>query len=661
MKNITFIFLFLCVCNIINSQNRAQDSIFYFRINETTKKNIKEGKFYDNINLFKVELGSAQYSKIFKSKIYNDIAANFGMAGKIDSALLYTNKALAIFDKIKTRNIDYYNSLVNKGNILYTKGYLAEALTINHTIADYFKKFNPERYTHILINIGDILIKIKSFEDALDYLNKAQIEAKKLNNYDALYRVSHNKAQLEYYKNRRQIVDLCIEHASKALLMAQKTSKANLIADAKSNLGTYLWKTGKINEGIALLSSADSFYTARNISKLTLNLSLAKAYYSIGNYDKSKQYYDKVNNATLPKLDKIENEFLFDAIKNKSNYFNLFNQYKSALDSINLDEVDKELIALDKKYRILEKDNQIRTLNENLLNNQLKAQKLEVDNLRQIAENEKIVAANMKYDLKLKENQIKQIESEQQISALENIQSTKQRTIITQRNYLIGGGIGLLGILVLSFYLYRQKEKQKKLNKEISMQKNQIQLLNSELNHRVKNNLSFMTSLLEMQGRRSDSLEIKEALKESENRLKALALVHSQLFKSESDTEVNLKKYLQEVTIYLKEIFATKDKPIEFETNYADFQINAEDAMRLGLIINELVTNSVKHAFNDVENPLIKISTNINTAGKLSLHYADNGPKTIADLENNLPTESLGLKLISLLKKQLGDQYILML
>lgn len=444
MKNILILVLLLSLSKSINSQNRTQDSLYYLRINEVIKKNIKEGKFYENIQIFKKELGDTKYSFIFKSKIYNDIASNFGMAGQIDSAMFYTNLALAISEKMRAKNPDYYNSLINKGNILYSKGNLAEALTVNLTIADYFKKNNPERYTNVLITIGDILIKIRSFEDALDYLNKAQIEAQKLQNYDALYRINHNKAQLQYYKKRRQVDDLCIEHASNALLMAEKTSKANLIADAKSNLGTYLWKTGKLQDAIALLRSSDSFYTSRNISKLTLNLSLAKAFYSIGNYDISKQYFEKVNSASLPKLDKIENDFFYDALKNRSNYYNLFIQYKSAIDSINVDEVEKELVALDKKFKLLEKDNEISRLNEHLLINQLKAQRLEVDNLKHSAENEKILATKLKMDLELKENQIKQFESEQKILNLEAVQSIKQRTIKAQRNYLLGGGIGLI-------------------------------------------------------------------------------------------------------------------------------------------------------------------------------------------------------------------------
>ncbi|MBK9255363.1 MAG: tetratricopeptide repeat protein [Saprospiraceae bacterium] len=257
-----------------------------------------------------------------------------------------------------------------------------------------------------------------------------------------------------------------------------------------------------------------------------------------------------------------------------------------------------------------------------------------------------------KYETLKKEAENEKLKSEKLIN---------DETIQNQRKFLITGSLGLIIISLLSLFLFRQKEKQKLLIQQLSKSKDQIQLLNRELNHRVKNNLAFMTSLLEMQGRRSDSQEVKTALRESESRLKALALVHSQLFKSDSDTEVNLKHYLQEVTAHLKEIFITKDKPIQFQTSFSDHQINAEDAMRLGLIVNELVTNSVKHAFSQVLNPLITIETYINPQGSLALKYEDNGPHSGPETDEKTENESLGLKLISLLRKQLGEKYVVMM
>ncbi|MBK8627972.1 MAG: hypothetical protein IPN86_21160 [Saprospiraceae bacterium] len=92
-----------------------------------------------------------------------------------------------------------------------------------------------------------------------------------------------------------------------------------------------------------------------------------------------------------------------------------------------------------------------------------------------------------------------------------------QSTIITQqRNTLIGGAIGLGLISLLTLLVYRQSQNRKLLNKTSIPQKDQIQLLHQELNHRVKNNLYFMTSQLEMQGRRTQNTEAREILQETE-------------------------------------------------------------------------------------------------------------------------------------------------
>ena len=238
-------------------------------------------------------------------------------------------------------------------------------------------------------------------------------------------------------------------------------------------------------------------------------------------------------------------------------------------------------------------------------------------------------------------------------------QEFKQTIIDSQQRLILGGSIGLILISFLSFFLYRQKEKQRQLNHKVTLQKDQIQTLNRELNHRVKNNLAFMTSLLEMQGRRTESQETKLALKESESRLKALALVHTQLFKNEQDTEINLKHYLSEIIANLQGIFEISDKTLNFKTELIDYSINAEDAMRMGLIVNELVTNSVKHAFHEIANPEIQIATRWNENGKLVLQYKDNGPGISKVMGQDINANSMGSKLIELLKKQLGSDYLM--
>ncbi|MBL0119539.1 MAG: hypothetical protein IPP89_11280 [Saprospiraceae bacterium] len=111
-------------------------------------------------------------------------------------------------------------------------------------------------------------------------------------------------------------------------------------------------------------------------------------------------------------------------------------------------------------------------------------------------------------------------------------------------------------------------------------QKSEIELLNNELNHRVKNNLAFLTSLLEMQGRRVTNVEAKDALKESESRLRALSLVHTNLVRNHESKEINLKNYLEELTQSLQDAFRISD--LKIRTSFIDFNIDAEKAREKG-------------------------------------------------------------------------------
>jgi len=276
------------------------------------------------------------------------------------------------------------------------------------------------------------------------------------------------------------------------------------------------------------------------------------------------------------------------------------------------------------------------------------------DSLHTVSEESKFKEYEEKYEADKKE-----LENEN----LKIVQAEKDKTINLQRASLVAGSIllGLLGLIL--FFFNKQRRELKRLNSSLTTQRDQIKVLNRELNHRVKNNLTFMTSLLEMQGRRTEHKETKQVLKESENRLKALSIVHQNLFQNNSNTTINLKEYLQEIVAHLQSIFEIPGKTLTIQNQLADVLFDAEDAMRIGLIVNELVTNSVKHAFADVASPKIVLQTLTDEDGKVVLHYKDNGPgyvqKEIKGSERT--TKSIGVKLIQLLEQQLDAKLSLQL
>lgn len=230
-----------------------------------------------------------------------------------------------------------------------------------------------------------------------------------------------------------------------------------------------------------------------------------------------------------------------------------------------------------------------------------------------------------------------------------NIRNTNQK----RWGIALISGFVLLSLLV--YLLYRGNRKIKKSNQVLSDQKELISkreqekaLLLQELNHRVKNNLQMVSSLLNLQSRELTGHPAQEAIMSGKYRVEALSLVHRKLYQEGVDTKIPLKDYIQELVLGLFEGYNAK-----FEPNFsiADISIGIDVAIPLALIINEMVINSLKYAYKDIENPLLKIVIMQETAEDLHLQVIDNGIGFIkTDNEKN---NSFGIKLITSLIEQL--------
>jgi two-component sensor histidine kinase len=222
---------------------------------------------------------------------------------------------------------------------------------------------------------------------------------------------------------------------------------------------------------------------------------------------------------------------------------------------------------------------------------------------------------------------------------------------LNQQKYtILAGGMLLLMLGIFSYLLFRQSQKRLNLALDLEKSKDHITLLNQELNHRVKNNLAFITTLMQMQSRRATQLETKELLKDSENRLLALSKVHRNL-KQGDNSSIRIEQYLSDIMDNLQSAFQSDYKKMTLDKDIKNLEIDAESTMRIGLIINELITNSMKHIDKPEVN--IKISLNQSDNDKITLRYQDNGSGIERLLNSNKSKDSMGLHLIDILRKQL--------
>ena len=246
--------------------------------------------------------------------------------------------------------------------------------------------------------------------------------------------------------------------------------------------------------------------------------------------------------------------------------------------------------------------------------------------------------------------------------AMLTVELKNQRLI---RNFLITSSILLLCIIGIIFYAFLQN---RKTNKLLNQQKNEIELKNNqlsvalkekealikEIHHRVKNNLQIVSSLLNIQTEYSNDEQIIGAVHESQCRVKAMALIHQLLYQEENFTNIDFKNYLQQLAKTLEGIYKTSQNKVKTEILADKIAMDIDTSIPLGLIVTELVSNAYKYAFSDSKQGHIKIElTGINDHYELSISDNGKGLPDSIDIHN---ANSMGLKLVKLLSEQIdGD------
>jgi two-component sensor histidine kinase/CheY-like chemotaxis protein len=180
----------------------------------------------------------------------------------------------------------------------------------------------------------------------------------------------------------------------------------------------------------------------------------------------------------------------------------------------------------------------------------------------------------------------------------------------------------------------------------------QKEALVREISFRVKSNLRTVNSLLDLQSQYIRDEKILKALSESQNRIKAMAFVHEILYQSPEISKIDLEQYVKKLGKYLFEFYGNAGKEISLKTDIHDVFLDIDTAIPLGLIINELMSNSLKHAFPDLSTGEIFISVK-KEGHTIPVIFSDNGAGIPRDL-NWRDTRSLGLRMVFSLVEQMN-------
>ena len=282
-----------------------------------------------------------------------------------------------------------------------------------------------------------------------------------------------------------------------------------------------------------------------------------------------------------------------------------------------------------------------------------------------------------KTDSILSQNKIRQLQVlgvEYETAAKEDSINLKNKDIVVlkQKNALqqanlkhasLTKNVTFAGI-VLSFIiiglLYRQYRQKQKSNKVITVKNEQLQhfltekeWLLKEIHHRVKNNLQIVMSLLNSQSAYINNEAALTAIHDSQHRVHAMSLIHQKLYNTENLSSIDMSVYIRELATYLRDSFDTVQH-IRFDLNIEPLQMDVIQAVPLGLILNEAITNSIKYAFPDDRSGVISISLSNVSTNHYLLSIADNGVGISADLKK---TGSLGMSLMKGLSEDLDGNF----
>jgi two-component sensor histidine kinase/Tfp pilus assembly protein PilF len=208
---------------------------------------------------------------------------------------------------------------------------------------------------------------------------------------------------------------------------------------------------------------------------------------------------------------------------------------------------------------------------------------------------------------------------------------------------------------LIGFFFYQNRKKNKLLTsqkKKLEENVEEINLLLREIHHRVKNNLQVITSMLNIQEHSISDKKAQEVIQESRNRIYSIGLIHECFYQNKNLGEINTREYIQNLTDQLLDSYQINTEKIKLETRVQDFQLDMDILVPLGMIINELVSNTFKHAFDEEEQGklFIHLEKEADTV-KLEVSDTGSGLKDPSVLEYS---DSFGYKMINAFVKKLN-------
>lgn len=514
----------------------------------------------------------------------------------------------------------------------------------------FLGKFNDyltsDRYSLISdsVNVASAYLEYSRWAQGKGNLKKSGellIMGKKMIPADTTY-IIH---QINYFNSLSSIyADLgnpqkAMEYALMAVEIAERKNYDKL---RNSSVALFLAKAlvseGRYDE--ALKEYQKAIITAKPGSKMLRNthLNIARVYHKMGNFERMNYYLNqgdtmKVIGADLNILSPLLNGYRAIYNKNYKEAVTIGNRVLEMAKEKNDDRFTTEaLLMLSKAYEGA--GNYANSLAY------YKQYTLSIDSLYNQGQEMALFDLTSKYENEKKEAQI---------ATLSETNALINSEIRVQRLFLIGLVIGALALGVFIYLLRSFNKKLSARNATIEKSVEEKNILLREIHHRVKNNLQVISSLLKLQTVYIKDVNAVQAITEGRSRVQAMAILHQNLYGDSSLTGVNIETYFENLIQGLFDTYNINEDKIKLVKNITPIMLDVDTVIPLGLISNELISNALKHAFNESLSGKIDVSLK-EVDGVLVLKISDDGIGYISGNEN----PGFGSKLIQTLSDKMN-------
>lgn len=655
-------------------------------------KSIDSAKYFSNRAL---KLSKATQNKDGVARAYIAYSQVYQIIGDLDLAEKYAQSAINIYVKLKDKpgiasayrilmyskeSVRDFNETVAIGlkaqkaykeagdkkmqatmgediaYFLMGSGRLEESLKVLEETVQLYKemKFGKVQYAYSSMCI--ISNQLGRYEKAIEYSQKAINAAEKYNDTSLNVVQVYNYSGIAYLSLKNY--NKAFECFKKAYKISKKYNDIGFSCLLLTNMIEILMKSKKINEAGSYVNLLKKDYHKLSPADQFEPMScLIKYYVQLKKHEQAVGYVEKALKASdTMKTDDIRQVALYVGI---IDYHFANKKYGIARKYVGRYKILSENVKSPKKlaevYHMLFRIDSA----EGNFTSAIKHYKLESkykDSLLNEAKNKEIAALEIKYETNKKEKELQQNKEKNRLLSLESsLQKSKLEKANLIKNISLGGIILLLITFLLLYSSYRIKQK---TNRILESQKNEINQKNNsleklvtekewllkEVHHRVKNNLQMVMSLLNAQSFYLKDNAAMTAIRESQHRIHSMSLIHKKLYQSENVVSINMEVYIKELVQYFKETFDTGQR-IQFVLDITPIELSTSQAVPLGLILNEAITNSIKHAFTKKENGTITIQFKNSNDDHLTLSIKDNGEGIVDELKNE-HFQSLGMKLI---------------